>query len=339
MKDKRAKIEDVSLDTDEKPTKDKKKEYGAETKDAKGHRPFIDTSHTRGVIKKIKSDLTKAMSIFDVVSMVVFGLYYPYLIYQNHQSTPHLVAYIILFVCAISSFAVEMIFKKKEYQSKREEKLAEEKRAKINILTKCFQYSAKFVTVIMALLSTIKDPGSNLSVVTAILSGAMLGAQVLFEIVSSCVKRYAEYLEMAFEMDMENSFALELFQNRKLKALRLEKDWYESQDIEYYTEKQKIIRERIIEGSEKVKEDSKNRRLEEKETTQKRKQEISQNTKEKRERFKEEERKQKIGDKAKKKEEKERNKAFKELTRKGEKEKKRMEACGDIIDLPDTVEG
>ena len=291
--------------------KDRAEEKIVEPKDEKQRKRFIDFSHTLGVVDKVKTDLTKVMLAFSIVSMVIFAIYYPYLIYLNYQSIPHLVAYIILFACTIASFVVEMVFKEKKYNTRRDEQLAEEKRAKIAIGTKTFKYLAKAVTVIMALLSTIKSPGSNLSIVSAVLSGAMLCVQMLFELLSACVKRYADYFERAFEMDVENSMIFDLYNkhNKERKALRLEKELYDIEhDDDYETEKQNKIIAKIVQGAEKYRNDKEDRKTDQKANIKMLKQKISAKLKEK----KDAEKERKREDKLQAKYQKEQSKASKE---------------------------
>ena len=284
---------------------DKVEENIVGTKEEKQRKQFFDFSHSLGVVDKIKTDLTKVMFAFSIVSMILFSLYYPYLIYQNYQSIPHIVAYIILFVCAIVSFSVEMVFKDKKHNSRRDERLADERRTKIAIGTKILKYLAKTVTVIMALLSTIKAPGSNLSIVSAVLSGAMLCVQVLFEVVSACVKRYVEYFEIAFEMDVENSMIFDMYNRKERKVQKLEKELYDIDHTEdYETEQQRKMRAMIVEGAQKHR---RNKELSEniqKAKIKTLKQRISAKTKEKKTLEKEQRKEEKIKMKYQKKQQK-----------------------------------
>lgn len=342
MKLKRLKEEKNNFEADEQTTKDKKKFKSG----------IVEYSHTMATIDFIKDDLKKLMLVFSVCSMAFFAVYYPYLIFKNVSSIPHLVAYPILFATAIISFVLEMVFKKKEEDTRKEQRKKVEKERFAGIFIKSFKYLAKGLTVALSISATIKNPNTDLSIILTGLSCVLLFVQILFEIIVALANRYIDYFKMALDMDMKAGKLTKLIFHKRIASDKLEEINYDVQGEEdYYTKQELKIRKKLDEAAREYKKETTEKR---ENRNKKNKAEIKEYKKQNREKLKADKIAEKEALEQKENDEKTEKanavavvdsqinpmeKPSRKPKRKlGKKEGKMAEALGDIIDLPDTVE-
>ena len=228
--------------------------------------------YTIAAFNKIKSELLKLRDIFSKISLAFFICYYAYLIYQHYTSIPHLVAYIIMFLCVVSAYLIKQIYKAREAKSHKDEKIDKEQKKKHMFAVDIIKYLAKGLTVVLALSSIMKNHDSDILFVSTIVSVVIYGVQVLFEVVGTILEKYIEYIIVGFNMDMENGQITKHFQSKEERQLiKSEKELCEAKNESFYTEKENEIRHLLA--------DEVNAKKDEKENTKK---EIKQKTKENR---------------------------------------------------------
>lgn len=284
---------------------------------------FIETAHTTAAIEKIKKELSVMSDIINYGSMCVFALYYPYLIYKNISSVHHLVAYIALFVCTIVAFAVGLAFKRKDAETRQEEMQIAKRKKRIVLTTKTIKFIAKGVTVALALSAVIKNPVTNVLVLSTLMSCGVFCAQVLFEIIVYMAKRYIEFVRIGIDMDIAGSGFNKLIQSKGRKAEELEKELYDTQGIDYYSEEEQKIRQFLGEEAQNIKAE-RDKKEEELETKYKQNKQSLKDLK-------------KLNRSIEKQKEKE-QKALEKQAKEEEKQREKSKGVQEILDTPEIAE-
>ena len=291
---------------------------------------FIETAHTTAAIEKIKKELSVMSDVINFGSMAVFAIYYPYLIYKNISSIPHLVAYIILFVCAIVAFSVGLAFRDKSAETRHEEMAIAKKKKRICLVTKTIKFLAKGVTVALALSAVIKNPETNVLVLSTLMSCGIFCAQVIFEIIVFMAKRYIEFVRIGIDMDIAGSGFNKLIQSKGRKAEELEKELYDTQGIDYYSEEEQKIRQFLGEEAQNIKVERDKKEEERENKYKQNKQSLKDLKKRNRIIAKQEEKDKKALHKQTKEEEKK--------VRKEEKQKEKDKGFQELLDTPEIAE-
>lgn len=216
-------------------------------------KPFIEINHTTVVLNRIKKDITRLANIIRIVSMIGFSAWYVYLIWTNWSSIPHLIAYIVLFALVISTFFIEQALKPQKSDSRINKRIKTERKRGINIFSKTLKYSAKAVTIALALYASITNPTSNLDLIWDIASGGMWVISVLFEVAMGFIDTYVDQLKLSFELDYNNSRAVDIVNSiskisgDKGSALTaLEKKLQTIKPEDRYTEQEKKIIKSLV---------------------------------------------------------------------------------------------
>lgn len=214
---------------------------------------ILQTKHTMAAVNKIRAELSVFIKIVRVASMGFFALYYAYLIYTNIASAPHLLAYLTLFSLVIGSFVVEVSLKSKELDTRKRKRIKLEIRRKISLLSKGLKYLAKSITVGFALYAAITHPTSQWDLIFDLVSCGILVVSALSEVVTHIINRYIDYLQVGFELDMDDSSVTKLFFGKQQqRAKKVEKNIHKARNESQYTSEEERIALLLVEEANKM---------------------------------------------------------------------------------------
>ena len=218
---------------------------------------FIETNHTEVVLRKLKSDLDGFMKFIRIATMVGFSAWYVYLIATNFHSIPHLIAYIVLFALVLVTFFAERSFKPTKNDSRKNKRKKVEKQRNFSLTTKIIKYTAKCVTIGLALHESITAPTSQWDLILDIASAVMLLVSVLCEFVTGFINRYIDYFKIGISMDIGNSGVVNIvkdvskvFGNKQLQLDDINNDLLSNSGESMYTEQESKIRQMLADEAD-----------------------------------------------------------------------------------------
>lgn len=189
---------------------------------------FLEFDNTLSTFKVIKQDLLKVKKIISYLSMLLFSAYYIYLIVLNVDHLIYLSIYSLLFLTIFGLFLLETFPKNKNVLSKKDTKLAIEKKRKYRDFIKVFQYSAKAVLLAIALFEMVQNFEWVFSNILNIFLGVFLVLQVVFDVVVHYIIKQIDYIRLSFELDMGNSWGVQ--GAKKVKSFFTKKDGNEMEE-------------------------------------------------------------------------------------------------------------
>ena len=217
---------------------------------------FIETNHTEVVLRKLKSDIDGFMKFVRIATMVGFSAWYVYLIATNFHSIPHLIAYIVLFALVLVTFFAERSFKPTKNDSRKNKRKKVEKQRNFSLTTKIIKFTAKCVTIGLALHASITNPTSQWDLILDIASAVMLLVSVLCEFVTGFLNRYIDYFKISVAMDIGNSGVvntvkdvMRAFGNKQMQLDDINND-LNGGDENLYTEQEKKIRQMLTDEAD-----------------------------------------------------------------------------------------
>ena len=219
---------------------------------------FIETNNTEVVLRKLKSDIDGFMKFVRFATMVGFSAWYVYLIVTNLTSIPHLIAYIVLFALVLVTFFAERSFKPKQNDTRKNKRKKVERHRNFSLTTKIIKYSAKCVTIGLALHASITNPTSEWDLILDIVSAVMLLVSVLSEIVTGFINRYIDYFKISVAMDIGNSGVVNTVKDvmRAFGNKQMQLDDINSElggDESLYTEQETKIRQMLTDEAKTLK--------------------------------------------------------------------------------------
>lgn len=205
---------------------------------------LIKIDHTMAAIEKIKKELSIFMIVLSVACTIIFSFYYAYLIYNNLNELPNLVAYIILFITVILSFIIELVLKAQKNDTRKNIRIKLERKRIIGIFTKTLKYLAKCLTITLALYSSINKSASDLMIIINLFSCAVLIISLLFEFIMIFINRYIDYIKLAVELDVDSNFILSkiIFRNETKYKNKERKKYALLSESPYTLQEEKIIK-------------------------------------------------------------------------------------------------
>lgn len=217
---------------------------------------FLETKHTLSRISKIKKDLSRMMTVFSCISMLIFLAYYVYLSILNLNNYVYLSIYSALIVSIILLFCVEMFLRENKKILINEKRLLTEKKRRIKNVTKVLKYFAKASLVVIAIYETVNNFDLTLPNIINICSAVILFLQILFEIIVHYVIKQIDYFRLSTELDLdESSSVINKIMDiiNPMKALQ-EKVILENKGALYSEQEQKMIKEIKLEAEKYSKE-------------------------------------------------------------------------------------
>ena len=223
-------------------------------------KPFIEINHTHVVINKLRKDINGFMQFVRTASMVGFSIWYVYLIVTNFSSIPHLIAYAVLFTLVLVTFFSDKSFKPKTDDSRKVKRKKVEKRRNFSLATKIIKYSAKCVTLGLALYASITNRTSDWDFVFDIVSGAMLLLSILCEFVTAFVNKYIDYLAISVSMDLKGSGVItfakdvaKILGNKQAKLYDIDAELSADSGESLYTTQEQKIRQMLADEADALK--------------------------------------------------------------------------------------
>lgn len=205
---------------------------------------LLELNHTFSRFNKIKNDLLRLVSIIGCISMVLFAGYYVYLITLNFERTIYLVIYSILFLTIMATFIVESSLSENDAKSRKNKRIITEKKRKIKAIIKVPKYIAKIGLIAVAVFEMSGDFSFTFSNILNIFLAIWLIIQILSEFIVHYTIKYVDYIKLAIEQDMNESFLLKAFRPGKTLADKMEDISYAVKGESKYTEQEiKMINE------------------------------------------------------------------------------------------------
>lgn len=222
---------------------------------------IIETNHTEVVLRKLKSDIDGFMTFVRIATMVGFSLWYVYLIVTNFSSIPHLIAYAVMFALVIVTFFAERSFKPTGDDSRKNKRKKVEKHRNFSLTTKIIKYTAKCVTIGLALYASVTNPTSQWDLILDIASAVMLLVSVLCEFITGFINKYIDYLTISIAMDYQNSGAVELYKkiakffgDKQLQLDDINNELMLDRGESLYTGQEQQIRDMLTKGATTLRE-------------------------------------------------------------------------------------
>lgn len=168
----------------------------------------LETSHTFAALSKIGKELKKILSVINIISIVFFSVYYLLTSILNYENLLILISNIALFSVLVATVMVDFILKRKPKDNAKQGRLKTEKKNKISLVLKIIKYTAKSITVGIAVYELISFPGFNFTNTLNVSSIVILVLQLVFEVIIYFVMKYFEYLKFAIELDADKSWVV-----------------------------------------------------------------------------------------------------------------------------------
>ena len=195
--------------------------------------------NTRSSIDRIHRQLRLAKNIFIFSVTALFLAYYAYLIVVNKDKAAFLITYIILLGLTLLMGAINIYFLFLKEDNRVKRRLNKEKKRKWLLAIRIVKFVVRVVTISLAGYELIHYGGSDIQLITFILSIVLLIVSIVVTIVIDLIIRYFDMLLLSIDMDIEKSKVLSFVARHKEKE---------------HTDEELEIIDTISENTEKYKE-------------------------------------------------------------------------------------
>ena len=206
---------------------------------------IIQLKYTLTSFKILQDDFNRKCKMIDIISKIVFTLFYGYLIYSNIDNLFYLLMNIILFALYILLTVLDKTYKNnqnKHTYNRREKERYKESRIKTFRVIKSFKYIINATTCIIAIYQIIKSNYMTISMLFSIISICILIVKLFLELISHYLNVYFDYFRLAFELDKDESLITSL--SLEERERKLFKELAELKGESPYTEREaEIVKE------------------------------------------------------------------------------------------------
>lgn len=214
---------------------------------------LIDIKHTFAALDKVQSGLKKIIFFISCISMVLFTGYYTYLIITNVNHLLYLIVYSVLCAVVITSFILELVFKQKKSDTRKQAREKIEKKRIASRTVRIIKCIAKSITITVAIIEMVQNPELELSIILNVVSMFALFLQILFEIFIHFVYKYMDYMKLGFQLDYDNSLVLKFKDVKQFAKETLESINAGRDEEDKYTEQEVKIMSILKEHASKIK--------------------------------------------------------------------------------------
>lgn len=195
----------------------------------------LSFDNTRAVASKIKDDIKRMATAFDIFVQLFFIAYYIYSVCTHTSEPVKLTIYIILLALSSIYLVFHLITIRIEH--------ARFKRLKKRVIKKFFAYiklGMQAFTIGFGIFELATTECTNIKLLMVILTGTLFLINIITRIISNYFDKSVDLLEVAIEMDSEHNALLKMVKNSN--PFTPEKAGMSEREIEKYqveVEKQK----------------------------------------------------------------------------------------------------